>query len=92
MASAITKFAGTGSDETTSMILKFPKGETHGLASTSLRVICTSKLRMLPGKLTGYRLHMIQTRRALLDPPYAYKARKQRSNYLVQHISHTDIV
>jgi hypothetical protein len=42
VASAMTKFAGTGSDESTSMILTFPKGQTHGIASTSLRVMCIS--------------------------------------------------
>lgn len=38
MLSSVTKYDKTGSDETTSMVLTFPKGRTHGIATCSLRV------------------------------------------------------
>lgn len=38
VASAMTKYPKTGSDESTSIIMTFPKGNTHGIATTSLRV------------------------------------------------------
>lgn len=38
VASSITKYEPTGADEMTTVILTFPSGGAHGIATTNLRV------------------------------------------------------
>jgi hypothetical protein len=81
--STMTKYPKTGSDESTTIALLFPKGETHGIATTGLRVGPVKSVEYV--KLRNHRFIMIPIISGLLDQLFVSKGRKEKFKSSVQH-------